>query len=88
MMEDRTKADERISTRAAKLLGLKGSWMDFCNSEAPRKGGETLIFDPDVRFWPADLKEQFRDGQKHEAALALLDRIIAEQEVPVDYDSY
>ena len=85
MMQNRITADGRISGKAAKLLGLKGSWVAFCNSKDPRDGGETLIFDPDVRFWPADLKEQFRDGETHDAALALLDRIIAEQEVPVDY---
>lgn len=80
--EDRNAA---VPDRAAELLGLQGSWELYCETEDEGDGGEALIFDPNARFWPEDLREQFRDGEEADAALGLLDRIIATGEVPVSY---
>jgi hypothetical protein len=85
LIRDRDTADRKISDRAAKLLGLKGSWASYCFTDNPKDGAETLIFDSGARFWPSDLREQFLDGEEADAAIGLLDRIIATGEVPVEY---
>lgn len=74
-----------IPARAAKLLGLEGSWGDYCETQNQQQGRETLIFDADARFWPSDLREQFQDGEEADAAVELLDKIIETGKVPIDY---
>ena len=86
IMEDRGRADAIISDRATKLLGLRGSWNRYCFTEEPTDGAETLIFDPEAKFWPKDLRETFRDGEEADAAIELLNRIIATGSVPVNYE--
>lgn len=75
-----------VPRRAAQLLGLEGDWVEFCNTGLAEHGKDTLIFDSEAQYWPADLRDEFRDGEEADAALGLLDWIIATEEVPVEFN--
>lgn len=69
-----------VPRRAAKLLGLTGSWTKYVDTSSESAGGETIIFDSDAAGWPEPFQSDFQmaGGRgKSQVAVRYLDHIIS-----------